>query len=290
MAWFSILSGAVLWKTYANRLEPRNFYKKRIFRLFIPLWLAYAFFYIASYIGNPWVADAPIYSLISSLLGMDFYFYYFTGNWDLILVGEWYTSIIISLYLLFPLMHYLFSRFRKWGTLGFLVLFILNLKLEILTTNGGRWSVVNAITYFWMGMLFESQREKIVKNKPVAWMSLILSGILFVAFRKGVSGVGYLITFLFSVFSFVAAYSFSALFDFAFPVTRYLANLNYEIYLTHHRIQYLLIPVFLTTTSNRIDVAFMFIVTTAVCLLISEKLSFLTQITQKKLLSRSKNS
>ena len=165
VAWFFILSGSVLQKKYADGVAPCLFYKKRILRLFIPLWIAYPFFYIACYPANPEICSAPFYSILSSLLGMDFYYLYFTGTWDLLLVGEWFTSVIITLYLLYPLLRFLFSRYRKTVTLGLLILFALNQRLRVLTLCGNSWSVVNALLLFWLGMLFETYKGTIAKNK-----------------------------------------------------------------------------------------------------------------------------
>ena len=282
VAWFFILSGSVLHKKYADGVAPWLFYKKRVLRLFIPLWIAYPFFYIASYPANPEIGGEPFHSVLSSLLGMDFYYLYFTGTQDLLLVGEWFTSVIITLYLLFPLLHFLFSRRRKSVTIAMLFLFALNLRLEILTTNDGFRSVVNALVFFWLGMLFETYKGIIAKSRVLPWTSLILAGIVFVRFRHGILGFSYLSTFFFAIFSYTSAYHFSSIFRPAYPIVRYLSKFNYEIYLTHHRVYFLLIPVFLNKNSNGLAVIFMFITTTVVILLLSEKLSVLSAMIQRR--------
>ena len=52
VAWFSILSGCVLWKTYREGIDLKVFYRRRVLRLFIPLWISYAFF-LASQVVSP---------------------------------------------------------------------------------------------------------------------------------------------------------------------------------------------------------------------------------------------
>ena len=274
VAWFFILSGSVLRKRYAAGVNPRLFWRKRVLRLYVPLWIAYAFFYVACYPANPWMRGVPWYSVLSSLLGMDFYYYYFTGAWDLILVGEWFTSVIVTLYLLFPLLNALMSRHRRWTTAGMLILFAANLRLEILTTKGGSWSLVNGLVYFWLGMLFETYRENLTGRRLFPWASLVLAGIVLFRFRWGIFGFDYLSTFLFSVFSYAAAYGFSFIAKPAAPAVRYLSSLSYEIYLVHHRVYFLLVPVFLNENSGALAVFFLFVSTTAVILLLSEKLAF----------------
>ena len=281
VAWFFILSGSVLQKRYAEGVDPWSFYKKRVLRMFIPLWIAYPFLYIASYPANPEMSGAPFFGVLSSLLGMDFYYLYFTGKY-LILVGEWFTSVIITMYLLFPLLHFLFSQHRFSITIGMLALFALNLRLNILTMRGGYWSVVNALVFFWLGMLFETYKGIIVKNKVLPCASLILAGIVFACFEDGILGFRYLTTFFLAIFSYIPAYYFSSVFKFAYPVVRYLSKYNYEIYLIHHRIYYLLIPAFLNKESAAPAVVCMFISTGVVILLLSEKLSALSSAILKR--------
>ena len=76
VAWFFILSGSVLQKKYSDGVNVWLFYKKRALRMFIPLWIAYLFFYIASYPSNIWMSSVPVFSILTSLLGMDFYYFY----------------------------------------------------------------------------------------------------------------------------------------------------------------------------------------------------------------------
>ena len=275
VAWFFILSGSVLQKTYTDGVDPRLFYKKRALRMFVPLWIAYAFYYIVSYPVDPAVSSAPVSSILTALLGMDFYYFYFTGSWNLVLVGEWFTSVILTLYLLFPLVHRLFSRYRKWVTPLLLIAFAVNLHLEILTTNDGAWSVVNALVYFWLGMLFEIHKETIT-GRHIPLLCLFIALGVDACFNGGIFGFKYLTTFIFAICSYIAAYHFSALFGFLRPAVRYFSRLNYEIYLTHHRIYTLLIPALLSKDSGSLSIIFVFITTTAVILLLSEKLSCIT--------------
>ncbi len=283
VAWFFILSGCVLQKKYAVEFNPWRFYKKRIIRLFIPLWIAYVFLFFAAYPAYPWMKNVPFHSVLSSLLGMDFYYLYFTGHFDLNLAGEWFTSVIITMYVLFPVLRFLFLRFRKWTTFGILIFFALNQRLEILTIHGKSWSVVNGLTFFWLGMLFETYKGKIVGNRIIPASTLILAGVIFVCFRHGMFGFRYFSTFFFAILLYISAYRFSYLFKPFDSIVQYFSRLNYEIYLVHHRIYFLLIPVFLNKSSSGFDIVCMFITTTAAILLLSEKLSlFSSRLVSRK--------
>lgn len=284
VAWFTILSGSVLWKTHAGELDAKRFYAKRIVRIFIPLWIAYAFFYAISLTRDPGIAGVPFHSVLISLLGLDFYHYYFVGSWNLILVGEWYTSVIVTLYLLFPLLHWLFTEHRKPTTIAMLVLFALNLKLEILTTSDGAWSVVNAVVLFWMGMLFEEYEHLIADDRRVVLSSLVLAGFIFVFLRRSdLFGFSYLITFVFALLTYIAAYALLPLITWAEPAVRRISDLSYEIYLIHHRIFYLLVPVLVGAGTGKPAIVCVFLALAALICLLSACLSAASRAVRNRL-------
>ena len=132
---------------------------------------------------------------------------------------------------------------------------------------------------------FKKYKEKLT-GRILPWVTVILAWIIAVFFRNGMFGFSYLPAFLCAVASYVAVYGFSSLFKPLYPVIHYISGLSYEIYLIHHRIYYLLIPVFLNRESSVLTIVFMFITTSAIILALSEILSVVSSWINKKVFSR----
>ena len=106
---FLALSGAVLWRRYQGCKDWRTFFKKRwltLFPIFYIAWLAVYFFKVCQ-TGRLFWGGNPT-KLLLTLVGMDNYFAYRVAGYGL--VGEWFFGAIVFLYLLFPLLQWLFGR------------------------------------------------------------------------------------------------------------------------------------------------------------------------------------
>ena len=77
------------------------------------------------------------------------------------ITGEWFTAVIIYLYLLFPLLKYLFKKARLITTIVISLIFLVNLKLQILSGCEGWFSISNGLMAFWAGMLFQEYKQYI---------------------------------------------------------------------------------------------------------------------------------
>ncbi|MBR4769203.1 MAG: acyltransferase [Lachnospiraceae bacterium] len=108
---FLMVSGASLFNRYAGNLNVGAFYKKRALNIYLPFYTAYFFaflyFFIRQGFRNPFTA--PLYMLPFTVLGIDGYFPPL-GLDSFYLIGEWFLTVIIVLYALFPLWRKLFLK------------------------------------------------------------------------------------------------------------------------------------------------------------------------------------
>ncbi len=120
VAVFIVASGFGLTYSLVGKGGPnggwKQWYRKRLLRLFPLYWLAHLIYLVAPFISRK---DAIDYRFLLSFLGDRFYppdtlFYYLVPAW-------WYFGLIIQLYLVFPL---LFRLLQKLGPVRFLALCI----------------------------------------------------------------------------------------------------------------------------------------------------------------------
>ena len=274
---FFILSGALLWKGNKKELPIKNFYRKRTFRIFIPYWISYVsvlpIIYLVAqntfrYILNCGVGNViPIFGL-----------YYSVDFWKQLnivpgpmLVGEWFTTVIIILYGLFPLLYWLFKNHRVVATIFIAIVFAINLYLEILTYHGGYFSISNGLMYFWLGMLFEEYKSNF--NNLIKILSWPIIVLLICVRPSKLFGITYLPCFFLSITTFVYLYYLCV--DNCF--SKYICRYNYEIYLIHHRIFLILIPLFLSQESSQLQIGICFVVLAILILILAEKLQLISK-------------
>lgn len=261
VALFFILSGALLWKNYKEEINTVQFYRKRILKIWIPQWIAFVVTFGIMYIVQPDYirsgVQAGIPSLIVSFLGLNFdgTLWNPIGIFPLYLVGEWFTCVIIVIYILFPIFRWLFKNHRIWGTVIVLMIFLINLKYKIFTGDSGRYSFTNAFMYFWMGMIFE-EYKKFFTDKRVVVLLVAIDVVMFVHNPSTIFGSDILVTAIFSCMLFVILYQIKV----KTRVTSFICKYNYEIYLVHHRIYYIFIPLMIFETSNWLQISLCFIV------------------------------
>lgn len=138
---FFCLSGALLIKKYKENFNTLQFIKKRLLRIYIPHWISYVIAFIVSYsvYANTYTFKS-IMGILFSFLGMDYFgeslyaIYNIPTYW---LVGEWFTAVIVILYCIFPVLRFLYIKREKTTTIIIMLIFILNLKLQILSYGSG---------------------------------------------------------------------------------------------------------------------------------------------------------
>lgn len=247
VALFFILSGALLIKKYYDHLNNISFYKKRLVRIEVPHMIGFLCAFALQYLINPRIINVDIIGAIFSFIGLGYSgeFWNKLGVRSIWVIGEWFTAVIIFLYLIFPLMRWLFINYLKIGSFIISFIFLLNLEFEILTYHNGWFSITNGMMCFWMGMLFEKYKHVFDKKWCISLLSCVAIIYWFIN-PKDILGYKYLSCFVFSCLLFICLYRIK----FSNTLVQFVCKYNYEIYLTHHRIFILLFPALLTSKSN----------------------------------------
>ena len=165
---FFIVSGASLYYRYADDWKSgtlSNYFYKRWKSIFPMYYLIYLFFEIQNIInykslffrGNP-------LRYIFTLLGMDGYLCQNTLTYYI--MGEWFTGAIIMLYLLFPVLLFLFSKSDKITFLIIVITYLLFLETPIINPVS-YWSITSCLVSFSSGMIL-MKYHKILSQKIFA--------------------------------------------------------------------------------------------------------------------------
>ena len=250
---FCVLSGALLIKRYNEKLKVKEYFKKRVLRVLIPHMVCFLIVFGYYWLTRPtYFQENWIFSAILSFIGLDYFgtfMYEHFGFWNMWLVGEWFTSVILILYVLFPLLRWVYKKNKSIPTILITILFFANLKYEILTYGGGWFSITNCLMCFWVGMLLEPIKHKF--NKWVILVCSILAIGLLIWNPQNILSFMYLPVFIMGVLLFIIMTKL----NFKSRPTDYLCKYSFEIYLIHHRVFILIIPLigkYLTTTAGEI--------------------------------------
>ena len=277
---FFMLSGAVLLMTSKDNIKLKDFYKKRLLKISIPQWISFTISLVAIYTVDKNILHTNVFGIIISFLGLNYcgkpwnHFGIHSTPW---ITGEWFTAVIIYLYLLFPLLKYLFKKARLITTIIISLIFLVNLKLQILSGCEGWFSISNGLMAFWAGMLFQEYKQYI--THPLIIGCGIICLITFIMNPSNILGVDYtkqLICFIFSALLFAVLYNFKI----SNPFTKYVSKYNYEIYLVHHRIFILFFPALISIKTTNIQIIFAFLVLAGMVFLVAE---FIQKISNKVL-------
>ena len=177
---FLMISGAVLYYNHPEVPSLKKFYFKRFKSIYVPFYLAYAYFFIRQVFqlgdlfphGQPWC-------LIFTVLGIDGYAATKFPSYNLI--GEWSLGVIVILYFLFPLLAKCIRRAPWLTALVILAGYFIMLKTMFLTTFASR-NIFTCLMSFYFGMLV-IKYENIFLRHPLIGLGsllfLILSGNVF---------------------------------------------------------------------------------------------------------------
>ncbi len=139
VAVFFMLSGAAILHNHPHLYDKEDpgflstiknvlrFYGKRWLSLFPMFYIAWTIMYIinSNRVGS-WFWGGPRKNFILSFLGMDGYFLHLGMNYYNL--GEWFLGGIIFMYLLYPVLLFLWNRARIPGTLLITFFFLFNLR------------------------------------------------------------------------------------------------------------------------------------------------------------------
>lgn len=114
-ALFFLLSGSLLWLNH-KRDNWKSFYKSQLFKLYLPIWVSYLFFAIIYFAKEGVLWDISVGQIIFPLLGGNHFVEPINNKFGYIplnLVGEWFTSIIIILYIAYPILRWMFKSQKR---------------------------------------------------------------------------------------------------------------------------------------------------------------------------------
>ena len=127
---FFMLSGAALLynhKSFNSFKEVLLFYKKRWLSIFPAFYIAWIIMYVINSLRvGSWFWGGPRKLFLLSFIGMDGYFLHLGMNYYNL--GEWFLGAIILLYLLYPLLLFLWNKCKIPSTAIIVFIFLFNLR------------------------------------------------------------------------------------------------------------------------------------------------------------------
>lgn len=150
---FFLLSGYVLYAKYPIISNVKTFYKKRFLSIYPMFYLAFLFAYILhAFRGYGLTYGGSPLRLVFTLFGVDSYLGFYSIK-SYHLVAEWFTTIIILLYMLYPVLVRLFAKKRTLTTVVILLLYLFNLQFDFFIVPDDA-NIITGLFCFWLGMLF----------------------------------------------------------------------------------------------------------------------------------------
>lgn len=274
---FFILSGASLMLKPKKDLpgNPFQFWFKRAKSLYPAFWIAFVVATCVHFFRYKWISDAPLQSLLRSILGVDGYA--MCRSWsegDFYQVGEWYLGCILLCYLFWPLVVWIWKKIPALiFTGGVIAIYI----VTVLISNGNDKLVIIRLCEMIAGGFF-SQYLSTTKNWKLLGGSL-LAAILSIYWKNDLKLHSITVSFVvcWAIFVWISGIVeyFPTVFSALSPYLKKVAGLTYPLFLVHHKlisimaslfdleyfpyrytivmfIAYLLISIFLACWLNRV--------------------------------------
>ena len=111
---FLFLSGVGLFFSFTKDSNVLRFWKRRLMRVLPTAFLIAAFYFSIRYVNGRFTSGLPHY-----ISRMTFTYFFFKGERVF-----WFISLILALYIVFPVFFKIIERFRLYGMLGLVVLII----------------------------------------------------------------------------------------------------------------------------------------------------------------------
>lgn len=234
-ALFFILSGYLLRKRYKSIESVKAFYIKRWLSIYPPFYIAFLAAYLINVIRlKSFFYQGPAYSLIYSVLGIDNYLNWFDVS-TYALVGEWFTAVIVVLYLVFPLLNRGMNGF-KWTITVLITLFYIIYITYGLYPKLAEISFVSCGFVFWIGMLLAEHEERLRKHYYKGVIAILPAAVfLFCKINIPEMFSVHILAILLFVIMVVLLQGIKGEGKFA-SVIAYLSKISYAVYIVHHYI------------------------------------------------------
>lgn len=176
---FFVLSGFLLGKKYQAKISVKQFYWKRWLSIYPLFYLTFAAaFLVNGCTTGEWKYGGEWWRLVFTLLGCDNYLGFYEIP-SYALVGEWFTAVIVIIYLLYPLLHLLYQKSRLWGSVLIYGLYLLNLGVDWFRVVDDA-NPITGIAMFWTGMLAAEYADKLAHRYCLIPETLIAALVVFV--------------------------------------------------------------------------------------------------------------
>lgn len=258
---FFIISGAALMYVYQERIEIKNFYRKRFLSIYPMFWIAYiiAFFYL--FYTNKMIpgSGAPKINFIYTILGMDGMVAAYIPTYYIL--GEWFLGAIILMYILFPLLRIGVKKqpIMTFGIslliYGLIIICIKDINVSII--------ILTRLPEILFGMLYAQSGKKINWKMAVSAMIILVgNSIIKPSFPEAIQ------TTYVGIASFVLLVYLS--YWFKFKICHYLCNIiskySYAIFLVHHVI---ISEMMMTFDLTNISRGYSYVLFAVICLVIA---------------------
>lgn len=232
---FFILSGYMIHMTCVSS-DMKSYFKKRFLSIFPPLWISFVIAYLITSLqqsnflwgGNP-------LKLVLSFAGFDTYAVLY-GLLTYACVGEWFTGMIIFLYVAYLLLRVLIKKAPVVTTIVLAVLYFAESMFAIQPIVPPDSSVFTGLALFWFGMLIQEHPDLLKFSYIKVFVAVAAAAlVLFVPLPvvgnvlpwKNLLGIA-LFYLLINDFAYIP-YG-----DNGKEVLKYFSNISFIIYLTHH--------------------------------------------------------
>ena len=232
---FFILSGYLI-HLGSKEIHLTSYLKKRFLSIYPALWISFIIVYLYKSIslknffwgGEPW-------RILLSFLGLDTYLqFYYVPTYAC--VGEWFTTIILFLYLAYVPLCFLIKKYPAVTTLALLILYFLECIKAIQPAVPADASIFTGLLIFWTGMLLQQYPSALVpKWWKVALATAVSLIITFIPLPLIGSSLPWKNLLGFSIFYF--AYAIFSKINYNKPVEntlKFLSSISFAVYLIHH--------------------------------------------------------
>jgi len=255
VAVFFMLSGAVLWYNYRDNFKLFKFYFRRAMSIFPMFYLAWFIVYLQKVkeLGS-WLWAGPRRVFLYTVFGIDGYFLNPGYRMTYYTLGEWFLGAIVMLYLIFPVLRFLFMKHKVTGyslrivfTILITAAYIWNLYSDYFKIADGK-NMFTCIMDFWIGMLImdmytrirqEADEAKRAKTERIVWVISLITGLIFMYVPMGINEVmisTIVATFLFMAFIYIGEMAMK--FRPVATVCTSISAWSFGIFLVHHVILY----------------------------------------------------
>lgn len=238
---FFVLSGFLLRLKYKEIKSVRAFYAKRFLSIYPTFYVAFIVCFLFKaykyrklfYIGSP-------YKIIFSILGIDNYLGFY-GISTYALVGEWFTAVIVAIYLIYPFINFLYNKSKLLVAVCVYGLYFANVFLKIDPV------IVDASFFSGLGMfvtgIFLTEISGCIREKKWPGILGILISIVIIFVKLPGPYIIYL--HILGIAMFVGLYFvFGEISKFIKngKIVVFLSTVSYSVYVSHHFILNTLVP------------------------------------------------